>query len=112
MKKKLLYIIFPLLIFLLSPSFKILTAVDFTNPLKWNTIQDFILNIVIFLRTLAILVTPIVIIIAGYFYMSAGGDPEKIEKAKNTLIYAIVGLIIILAAQAIIEAIENVAGIR
>lgn len=43
----------------------------------------------------------VLIIFAGYNWMTAGGDEEKVAKAKETLSRAIIGLIIIIAAYAI-----------
>jgi hypothetical protein len=44
----------------------------------------------------------IVIILSGFRYITSGGDTQKTAAAKNTLIGAIVGLVIIALAQAII----------
>jgi hypothetical protein len=49
------------------------------------------LNTVIFL---AALVCVAILIAAGYSYITAAGDEQKIEKATKTLTYAIVGLVI------------------
>lgn len=43
----------------------------------------------------------ILIIYAGYNWMTAGGDEGKVTKAKDTLQRAIIGLIIIVAAYSI-----------
>lgn len=43
----------------------------------------------------------ILVIYAGYNWMTAGGDEEKIRKAKDTLWRAIIGLIITVGAYAI-----------
>ncbi len=49
----------------------------------------------------------ILIIMAGYTWMTAGGNEEKITKAKDTLQTAIIGLIIIMAAYAIADYITS-----
>jgi len=54
---------------------------------------------------LAGLVCVIFIIIGGYMWMSAAGDPARIKTAQNTLTWAIIGLIVVLLAVAIIEVI-------
>jgi hypothetical protein len=46
-------------------------------------------------------VAVIMLIIAGLNYITASGDPGKMTKAKNTILYAIIGLVIIIAASAI-----------
>ena len=40
----------------------------------------------------------VLIIYSGYNWMTAGGDSEKVQKAKNTLSQAIIGLIIVVSA--------------
>lgn len=43
----------------------------------------------------------VLMVYAGYIWMIARGDEAKVEKAKNTMINAIIGLAITLAAYAI-----------
>jgi L-asparagine transporter-like permease len=46
-------------------------------------------------------VAVVVIIIGGFMWMTAGGNEEKVGKAKKTLIQGLIGLIIVLLAYAI-----------
>ncbi|HEY8886516.1 MAG TPA: hypothetical protein VIM31_03415 [Candidatus Microsaccharimonas sp.] len=56
------------------------------------------LNIAYFLAgTIAV----IVIIVGGIMYVTAAGNSANITKAKNMLLYAVVGLVIVIAAYAI-----------
>lgn len=48
------------------------------------------------------IVAVIMLIIAGFRYINSAGDAQKAGEAKKTIIGAIVGLIIIIAAQSII----------
>ena len=43
------------------------------------------------------------IIFAGIRYVTSGGDAEKVKKAKNTLLYAIIGLLIAALALVIVN---------
>ena len=45
----------------------------------------------------------IIIIISGIVYSTSGGDPTKAESAKNTLIYAVVGVIVIIISESIVS---------
>jgi cytochrome bd-type quinol oxidase subunit 2 len=54
----------------------------------------------VFLSLLGIIFI-ILIILAGYNWMTAGGNQEKIEKAKSQIKAAAIGLIIVLGAYAI-----------
>lgn len=48
-------------------------------------------------------VAVIMIIYGGFRYITSGGDSGNVGNAKNTLIYAIVGLIIVALAQIIVQ---------
>lgn len=43
----------------------------------------------------------IMIIIAGFKYITSSGDPNGVNSAKNTILYAVIGLVIALSAQGI-----------
>ena len=43
------------------------------------------------------------IIYGGYFYITSQGNPDKIVKAKSTILYSIIGLIVALSAFAIVQ---------
>lgn len=45
----------------------------------------------------------LVIVIAGLRYVISQGDPQAVAKAKNTIIYALVGLVIAVAAFSIVS---------
>ncbi|MCA9309287.1 hypothetical protein KC973_02830 [Candidatus Saccharibacteria bacterium] len=48
-------------------------------------------------------VSVIMIIIGGFRYIISGGDSTAVTAAKNTILYAIVGLVIVLFAQVIVR---------
>lgn len=47
------------------------------------------------------IIAVVMIVIAGVKYMTSQGDPGKVAGAKNTIMYAIIGLIIVIFAFAI-----------
>ena len=53
-------------------------------------------------------VSVVMIIYGGFRYITSGGDSGKVGNAKNTLIYAIVGLVIVALAQIIVHYVINV----
>lgn len=55
------------------------------------------------------IVAVIMIIYGGFRYITSGGDSGSVGNAKNTLIYAIVGLIIVALAQFIVHYVLNTA---
>ena len=44
----------------------------------------------------------IMIIIGGFRYVISGGDSNGVQGAKNTILYAIIGLVVVLFAQVIV----------
>jgi hypothetical protein len=55
------------------------------------------------------IVAVIMIIYGGLRYITSGGDSGSVGNAKNTLIYAIIGLIIVALAQLIVHFVLNAA---
>ncbi len=52
----------------------------------------------------------LLVVIAGIMYMTSGGDEARVEKAKNYLIYAIVGLIVAVLGYVIVNTVMSVLG--
>jgi cytochrome bd-type quinol oxidase subunit 2 len=49
------------------------------------------------------LVAVIMIIIGGFRYITSAGNPEQAKTARNTILYAIIGLVIVALAQIIVR---------
>ena len=49
------------------------------------------------------IIAVIVLVIGGINYMMSQGDPGKVKKAKDTILYGIVGLVVSLLAFAIVQ---------
>ena len=68
-----------------------------------NDLSSIIGTIVNILSIIVGALSVIMIIIGGLRYVVSGGDSGGIQSAKNTIVYAIVGLIIVLFAQIIVN---------
>ena len=53
-------------------------------------------------------VAVIVIVIAGFFYVTANGNAQQIERAKNAILGGVIGLIVIMMAFVITQFVINV----
>jgi hypothetical protein cdiviTM7_00647 len=53
------------------------------------------------------IISVVVLIYGGLRYILSGGDAKKVTDAKNTILYAIIGLIISLLAYAIVNFVLN-----
>ncbi len=72
-----------------------------------SKLDDTVGAIVNILSIIVGIVALIMIIIGGFYYITSSGDSGKISSAKNTVIYAIVGLIIVALAQVIVRFVLN-----
>ena len=79
-----------------------------------NTLPELIGNIIAVLLSVLGIIFVVLVVYAGFLYLTAGGETEKVKKAKTLLTQSIIGLIIIVAAYAIaafvIDALTDVAG--
>lgn len=63
-----------------------------------------------FLFTIAIPICGIMILIGGFQMMTAAGNPEKFSSGKKTILYAVIGFIVILLAGSVATIIKNAFG--
>ncbi|HVO86748.1 MAG TPA: pilin [Candidatus Binatia bacterium] len=70
-------------------------------------INDILRHIVNILSALVGVVAVIMIIFGGLRYVTSGGNDTSITSAKNTILYAIIGLIIVALAQIIVHFVLN-----
>jgi len=82
------------------------------NPVSYDNIPDLIEALIDFLFNIALLVAPMMIIIGGFYLVTAAGDPSKIATGKNLILYAMIGFIIILISKGLVEAIKIMLGVK
>ena len=84
------------------------------EPEKFDDARDLETNIIgIINAVIAVLgiVAVGVIIIGGISYMTSSGDAGKVKKAKDTILYGVIGLVICVLAFAIVNfVIKNIIG--
>jgi len=70
---------------------------------KDDTSDSFVANLVNTLLYIVGAVSVLAIIIGGIFYAISGGSSSNVTKAKNTIIYAVIGLVVSFLAYAIVN---------
>lgn len=86
------------------------TSSSFGNPIGSSTIEGVLSSIMSYLKGIAGTIAVIFIIIGGVMYMLSTGDKDMAERAKKTLIYAMAGLAIVVAAPTFYSEIVSVLG--
>ena len=108
MKKVYIFSIIFVSLFCLS-SFA-LADITIPNPLSVGSFGELLTQIAgavgIFIASLG----TIMIIVAGILYLTSAGSPERMGTAKKALTYAIIGIVIGLAATTIVAIIKGIIG--
>jgi hypothetical protein len=68
-----------------------------TNPII--TVLKVVLSIISFVAGIAVVIT---VILSGIRFITSGGDSNGIKKARETLIYSVVGIVVVIFAQVIV----------
>jgi hypothetical protein len=71
--------------------------------------QDFIRNVIKAAAGFAGLIAAGFFVVGGFGYITSSGNPEKLDKAKHTLIWSAVGLAIVFAAFVISNIVTDLA---
>jgi hypothetical protein len=91
-----------------EPNNNLSTGLDpcnFTEPIsaykKWGMLclVSTIYSITDWMFFIMLTVAVFMFALAGFFYLTALGDPSKVSKANNTMVYAIIGLLIALVSK-------------
>ena len=77
------------------------------NPISSTTLEGLIKTILEGVLKIGIPVIALAIIYCGFLFVAARGVPEKIGKAKESLIYTLIGAAILLGAWALALLIKN-----
>lgn len=66
-------------------------------------LPDYVQTVLYTIISVLGIVAVIYIIIGGVSYMTSTGDPQKTQKARKTILYAVIGLVICVLAFAIVN---------
>ncbi|MBU4481104.1 hypothetical protein KKH59_02195, partial [Patescibacteria group bacterium] len=58
------------------------------------------------LSYLAMALAVLMLVIAGFIFLTAGGEPQKVNTAKTLILYTLIALLIIILAKAIGSVVE------
>lgn len=105
-KNRFLYIAILLAVVLPLTSF----AVRIPNPLNSNDFQTLIDRLVDLVFTAGLALAPISVIIAGILFMTAQGEPGKIQTAQNIIKWTFIGLLIIVCSKGLVTLIRTTLG--
>ena len=90
----------PILV-LFAPS--VALAAELTNPLKVGSIPEFIGNVILALLGLSGSIALLMFVWGGMQWLISGGSAERVKKGKDTIIWAVLGLVVIFTAYTLVS---------
>ncbi len=98
----------------ISPSSPVTSSssIALTNPLgsSCNDLTCPLAAVMNFIFTISIPICGIIILIGGFQMMTAGGNPEKFSTGKKTILYAVIGFVVVLLAGGVAKLIQSILG--
>jgi hypothetical protein len=82
-------------------------AGELCNPLAVDSIEDFVLAVIDVIIVFLIPVIILYIMYAGFLFVKAQGNPGEISEAKKALLTALIGGVIVLGAEAILQVVRG-----
>lgn len=73
-------------------------------------LRGIVLTIVNFFLTFLGLLAVIMVIYGGFLYVSSAGNEENVNKAKKILLYAVIGIVVIIVSFALVNTLLGAAG--
>lgn len=67
-------------------------------------------NIADWLFSILLIIAVIFLIVAAFYFVTAQGDPERLSKARNMVLYALIGVLIAFAARGLVLLVETIVG--
>ena len=102
-------LIFVLFFGIIAVSAHYAMALEIPNPLGSgaSTIPQLIDKIATWLLGIGSTIAVIIVIWAAFLFMTSGGNKERVTMARKTLLYAIIGLTVLLLATGVTSLIQN-----
>ena len=84
-----------------------LGVIEIKNPLKTESFEVIIDNLIDFIFKIAIPIVPLMVIFSGFLFVTAGGNVAQLERAKKVLIWTVIGLAILLLSKGLFVIIQK-----
>lgn len=72
------------------------------NPLASDNLMDLVDRIIDFILFLAAPVAVLMTVYAGYLFITAADSQEKVKKAKQTLLWVVIGVIVLVLSKSVV----------
>lgn len=73
------------------------------NTTSENDFNTLVTNIINIFSVIVGIIAVLMIVVGGFRYITSGGDSTKVTAAKNTIMYALIGLVVVALSQLIVK---------
>src|SRR5690349_1796817 len=105
---KLKWILVGLFLFVIVPQAFAGSSISLPNPLGCNNIGVCVCKLAGALFVLSVPVVVVMILVGGFQILTGGGDPDKFRSGRSTILYAVLGFLVIMLSRGAIIAIYQV----
>lgn len=83
-------------------------GVEIEPPITVTTIPELVETITTWAFQLGLILAPLMILVGAFYFLTAGGSPERIKTGQKIMLWTIIGLGIILFSRVIISIITSI----
>jgi hypothetical protein len=87
--------------------FPVLASAALQNPTKFKDLGQVVLAVINIVQILLIMATVLYLLYAGLMFVTARGEPSKLIKARDALLWGMVGAALILAARVLVVTLQG-----
>lgn len=85
-------------------------AEEIINPLRATTISGLIMDIANYFLTLTAGVATLAILYGAFLLLSSGGNAEKVTQGRNTIVYALIGVVGVILSVGLVSLVASILG--
>ena len=82
--------------------------IEIKNPITTSDFAKIVENTLLWLLSVAGVITIFMLVVGGIMYMTAGGDEQKVTTAKKMVTWTIIGLGLILISYSIMAVLDQI----
>lgn len=83
-------------------------GINIKNPITTSDFGEIVENVLLWILSIAGVITIFMLVVGGIMYMTAGGDEQKVATAKKVVTWTIIGLALILASYSIMVVLDKI----
>jgi len=108
--KKASFLIFAMIMFFITKTEEVgaQIGIDMKNPISTSDFGEIVQNFLLWILSVAGVITIFMLVFGGIMYMTAGGDEQKVATAKKVATWTIIGLGLILISYSIIAVLDQI----